>query len=573
MQIKNKNWLIVWAMTLGIFLSMLDTTVMNITLPAIEQGLHVSLDDLSWALNIYTISFACLTIPLGQLADRFGRNRFYVLGLCLFVLGSMISGFASSIIFLVAGRAVQSVGAAIIFPGSMTIGLGVTQLEQRSRAVMILGVTQGLAAALGPTIGGVVTTLLGWRWVFFLNVPLGVLAIIACLALLPMNTASAKETPRIDLSGMLLSMLALFSLTVTLVYGRQWGWSSMSVIALGALALISFLLFILIEHYAKRPMVPMALFQKRQFSGAAIAVIISQVLLVGVSVIMPTFLTHMRGVTELNAALIITPMSVMIFLMAPLSGSLLDKIGPRQLTFFGMTLLTVSYVIFSVMNPVVYWQLIVGCMILGSGFGIIAGPMMVLGAADFKGAMLTASQSVLGVLKQVGTLLAVAIFVSALTSNIRTAKVDSIAHTRQYVKTLFLPSQIRTRVVNEAIANIKSGGDSGQQSKATAPKGISTKAQRRIVEEQTTIAIKKAGVDRVPVSVKRKMRTKVQIAVHRRVQKDNRILIRAIRQIRKDTRRRIIDIFFKPYVYALPAAIAAISVTFAFKRKRSGEAE
>lgn len=568
MHIKNQSGVIIWIMTLGIFLSVLDTTVMNITLPAIEQGLHVSLSNLSWALNIYTISFACLTIPLGQIADRFGRNRCYVLGLGMFVLGSIISGCAPSTLFLVAGRAVQSIGAAIIFPGSMTIGINATPLEQRSHAVLILGVTQGLAAALGPTIGGVVTTLLGWRWVFWMNVPLGLIAIIACLLLLPMNASPAKDTLRVDLPGMLLSMMALFSLTVTLVYGRQWGWTSLRVIFLGALAVLSLVAFVFVERHVRQPMVPMTLFGRREFSGAAVAIIISQVLLVGVSVILPTFLTHMRGLTELDAALVITPMSVMIFIMAPLSGLLLKRVGPRVLTLVGMGLLATSYLIFSTITPLVYWQLISGCMVLGSGFGIIAGPMMVLGAADFTGALLTASQSVLGVLKQVGTLLAVAIFVSALTGNIQAAKDTSVSATRQYVQTLPVSASVQNKVAQKAIKTIKDGGDSGQPSQGVTHRVISAKSEARIANTRARSAIKAAGGERLPDTVQQQIRSRVRSSVHQKVRRDNHILVRAVNHIQKNTRKRMVAAFFRPYLFALPVAVTAVLVTFAFKRRR-----
>lgn len=156
----QKSTKIVTTMAMGTFLCMLDTTVMNIALPAIQTGLATNLAQLSWALNIYTILFASLTIPLGRLADIYGRARLYLIGLALFLGGSLFSGLAGHVSWLIVGRGVQSLGAAIVFPASMTIGIQSVPAAKRTGAIGILGTTQGLAAALGPTIGGAVTQFL-----------------------------------------------------------------------------------------------------------------------------------------------------------------------------------------------------------------------------------------------------------------------------------------------------------------------------------------------------------------------------------------------------------------------------
>lgn len=216
---KRKK-LIVFSMAVGMFLCMLDTTVMNIALPKAQTGLHVSLEDLSWALNIYTIVFAVFTIPFGRIADIVGRNRVYVVGLILFACGSFFSGAATTAPFLIVGRGIQSLGAAIVFPASMTIGIATNSFQDRTKVLATLGVTQGIAAALGPTIGGVVTQYLGWRYIFFINIPLVIFVIISCGILLPMK-AEKVTNPRIDVWGMLLSMGMLLSLTLVLVKGND----------------------------------------------------------------------------------------------------------------------------------------------------------------------------------------------------------------------------------------------------------------------------------------------------------------------------------------------------------------
>ncbi|MFV0599403.1 MAG: MFS transporter [Bacteroidales bacterium] len=173
---NNKKVLI--AVSLGIFLCMLDTTIMNITLPAIQESLNVELKDLSWALNVYTIVFASLTIPLAKLSELWGKEKAFVCSLGLFMISSLLCGLSSNLTLLIISRLLQGVSASVLFPLSMIIGVSNTSIEQRDKIIAILGVTQGFAAAVGPTLGGVISQFLGWHWVFWVNVPIGLIALV-----------------------------------------------------------------------------------------------------------------------------------------------------------------------------------------------------------------------------------------------------------------------------------------------------------------------------------------------------------------------------------------------------------
>lgn len=281
---------IVLTMAIGIFLCILDTTVMNIALPAIQTGLSTDLAHLSWALNIYTVLFASLTIPLGRIADIFGRARLYIIGLIVFVLGSLASGLAVNDMTLIIGRGVQSIGAAIVFPASMTIGIKSVSMNKRNTAIAMLGITQGLAAALGPTIGGVVTQFFSWRGIFLINVPFILLSLILCIKLLDLNESHHK-TEKIDFSGSLFSMITLFSLTLLLVKGSDWGWTSAKILGLITICIGALIIFILVESRVAQPMIPLALFKDKQFVGSAIATVSSGMFLAALLVLMPSFFT------------------------------------------------------------------------------------------------------------------------------------------------------------------------------------------------------------------------------------------------------------------------------------------
>ncbi|WP_052339422.1 MFS transporter [Gorillibacterium massiliense] len=442
-------------MCMGIFLCMLDTTIMNIALPAIQVHMGVTLKSLSWALNIYTITFAVMTIPLGRIAEIYGKNKIYILGFVVFCGGSLICALANDVAMLIVGRAVQSLGAAVVFPTSMVIGISTATLEKRSTVIGMLGISQGLSAALGPTIGGVLTEFLGWRWVFMINVPLGLAAILAALYCL--NTKFEERLrAKIDYHGALWCVLFMFSLTFALTQVKTWGWSDWRIIVSFMVSLLSFFIFIGVEKRSKSPMIPLSLFKDRQFNASSLTVILSNLFLVGVTVLLPTFLTRLNGESELRAALLITPVSAMIFFFSPIAGFFVSRFGAKAVIFAGFMAMGVAYYLFFHLEAGHgYGQLIAACLILGFGYGIIVGPITALSASNFTGELLTASQSVIGVLRQVGIVLAVAIFVSALTGNIENAKTQIMSYANKEVATLNLPDQQKETVLAKTKANME----------------------------------------------------------------------------------------------------------------------
>lgn len=559
---KRKK-LIVFSMAVGIFLCMLDTTVMNIALPKIQTGLHVSLEDLSWALNIYTIVFAVFTIPFGRIADIIGRNRVYIVGLILFACGSFVSGAATTAPFLIVGRGIQSLGAAIVFPASMTIGIATNNFQDRTKVLATLGVTQGIAAALGPTIGGVVTQYLGWRYIFFINIPLVIFVIISCCMLLPLKTERVPKA-KIDMLGMLLSMVMLLSLTLALVKGNDWGWSSRSVIELIGTVLISFVLFILVERRTAAPMIPMGLFKDRQFVGASLAVILTGVFLVAIMVIMPTFFTRVLNKSELVAAFMITPTSAMIFVFSPIGGLLIDKIGPRMMVSLGFFSMISGYLTLLVINPSHYTELVISLLLIGAGYGIIAGPVVVLGASKFTGELLSASQSVLGLFRQIGTLLAVVIFVSALTANLKTAQNQSIIQANTRIEAASIPQSEKVTFKLQANNAIHHDGATTKSSGGPSGATVSTIIHRQYEERLTAIP----NYQFLGQSQKRKLYHSVASKVSTKI-KNQMVAIQLIqRQIAVQTKKNMKLAFMKPYRQAIPFIIIAGFSSLLFYRKK-----
>lgn len=536
MRIRNR--LIILAMSIGIFLCMLDTTVMNVALPAIQSSLAVHLDKLSWALNIYTILFATLTIPLSKLAERWGINKTYIVGLLIFISGSMISAVAQNLLSLIIGRAGQSIGAAIVFPLSLTIGISSVDLAARKGVIAVLGITQGLASALGPTIGGCVTQFWSWRWIFIINIPLSLFSLLICFLGLTLNETKQKEP--LDLWGSLFSMITLFAFTLALVQGRAWGWHSETIIGLFITALVALILFIICESQSQHPMVPLALFGNQEFTGAAITIVCSNLFLVAVTVILPTYFTKIQNKTELTAAFLITPITGMIFIFSPLAAVFIDQLGARRVLAVGFLLMTGSFWLFSTINMKNLTLVIISCLILGMGYGIITGPITVLAASDFQGTLLNASQSVAGVLRQIGISLAIAIYVSGLYGNLVTARTQATQYIQAEVATLKIPMAKKQLLTHKALQALS------HHSSKTTTNYFTAQDKQQIVQAQYIKSLQQQPQDLSP-DRQQQLHQHIQIQVEHKLTKSNRKINTVIHKIHRFATRQYDQAFAKLY--------------------------
>lgn len=560
--INRKNrFLTVAAMCISIFLCMLDTTVMNIALPAIQSELNVTLNNLSWALNIYTILFASLTIPLSKLAENLGKNLFYILGLIIFLIGSCISAISSSLATLITGRGIQSLGAAILFPLSMTIGINTVNVNARKKVIATLGITQGLAAALGPSIGGILTQFLGWHSIFSVNIPFTLFALIICLFNLDFHEHKLNE--KNDYLGSFLGIILLSSLTVILTQGRNWGWKSNVIISLFFVFVLTLTLFLITEYRAKAPMIPLTLFKNKEFTGSAISIILSNLFLVAVTVILPTYFTHIQHRTELEAALLITPITGMIFIMSPLSAILLDKLGARIIIFSGFLLMTCSYYLFTHIDMSNISLVIFTCILLGTGYGIIAGPITVLAASDFDGYLLTASQSVAGVLRQVGVSLAVAVFLTGLYGNLSTAKRNSINYINQQVNNLNIPKYQKNKIRDNSIKTLNNNSNSRTPSKHFSKKLIKETTDKEYTKQINSLPYEPSKIQEKEIYSHTK--ENVKLVFHRL---NNSINI-TIQKIKTYANSQYSTAFIKLYKVSLPFLIfSCLSCLLFPKRKK-----
>ena len=367
--------------SIALFMVTLDNLVVTTALPVIREELNASLQQLEWTVNAYTLTFAVLLLTGAALGDRFGRRRMFVIGLAVFVTASTAAALAPSIEALVAARAVQGLGGALVTPLTLTILSDAVPPERRGVALGAWGGIGGLAVATGPLLGGAIVDGISWQWIFWLNVPVGIL-------LIPLAISRLRESHgpygHLDLPGLLLSGLGLLGVVWGLVRGNAAGWSSPEILfSIGAGALV-LILFVLWERRVDAPMLPMSFFRNRTFSAANLASLFMFFGMFGSIFLLAQFLQTVQGYSPFSAGLRILPWTVMPIFVAPIAGALSDRIGGRPIMATGLTLQAVGLAwLGAVMTPdVAYSALVPGFAISGIGMALFFAPVanVVLGA-------------------------------------------------------------------------------------------------------------------------------------------------------------------------------------------------
>ena len=335
----RRQWLTLAVVALGVFVTALDNSIVNVALPSIQDDLHLGLPGVAWVVNSYILAFAVFLLTAGRLADAFGRRRLFLIGLAVFSAASLIAGLAPSAGALIAARALQGVGAALLTPPTLAIVNHTFQdSPSRGTAIGIWGAVAALAFAIGPLVGGLITEHLQWMWVFFVNVPLGALGLVAGARVIPESTDPDAST-RVDLPGVLTSTVALSALTYGLIKANDLGWGSPAIVALFAVALLSGAAFVAIERRAAAPTVDLALFRIPAFSGANVAIMIFNLGTFGVFLYTSLYFQHVLGYSPVKAGAALLPWILVLIVVGPFTGKLTDRLTPRLIIAGGLTVM------------------------------------------------------------------------------------------------------------------------------------------------------------------------------------------------------------------------------------------
>jgi EmrB/QacA subfamily drug resistance transporter len=398
---ERRKWWTLAAVSFGLFMIMLDNTVVNVALPSIQDELGADLSELQWIVTGYALSFAALMLIGGKLADAYGRRLIFVVGILVFTGSSLWCGIADSGEMLIAARVVQGIGAALMNPATLSIIAATFPPKQRGMAIGIWAGVSALALAIGPLVGGLLTEHLSWHWIFFVNVPVGVVAIAASFLLI---TESKDDTHQsLDVPGLATSALGLFALTYGLIEANTYGWTSGRIIGSFVVAVVSLTAFVVIERRRRSPMLDLSLFRSGTYAGANIAMLLVALAMFGVFFFMSLYMQNVLGYSAVQAGAAFLPMTVLIILVAPFAGKASDKYGSRWLMTIGMVLLGVQLLYFSQLGADAdFRKLLPGLIVGGLGMAMTMTPTAAAATRAVPVQKSGVGSAVLNAMRQVG---------------------------------------------------------------------------------------------------------------------------------------------------------------------------
>lgn len=401
-------WLAILAASLPMFMATLDNLVMTNALPTIRLDLGASVEELQWFVNAYTLSFASFILMAAALGDRFGRRTVFVAGIAVFTLASVYSALSTEPWMLILGRAVQGFGAAAIMPLSLTLLVGSVSTRFRPLAIGVWGGISGLGVALGPLIGGAVVEGFSWEAIFWINVPVGIIAVPLALLALP-NTFGAKL--RADVVGLLLAAVGVLGLVYGIVRGNDAGWDSLEVVGSLVIGVVLLAAFIVWENRAPAPLLPLRLFRDRSFSVANIVGLVYSFGIFGSIFILIQFLQVVQGYTPLGAGVATMPWTLAPMVIAPLAGLVAPRVGTRTLIIAGLALQAVAMVwlatTMSADTP--YLAMLTPFIFAGVGMGLVFAPLSTAVLATMTSADNAKASGTNSTLREVGVALGIAV--------------------------------------------------------------------------------------------------------------------------------------------------------------------
>jgi EmrB/QacA subfamily drug resistance transporter len=472
-QARTNPWLVLLVLTTGFFMIMLDTTIVNVAIPAMSTGLNTTLDQILWVLNAYVLVYAVLLITAGRLGDLYGQRTLFAIGLAVFTVASALCGLSQTPAELIGARILQGVGGALLTPQTLAILTSIFPPERRGAAFGVWGGVAGLATLAGPTLGGAIITYIDWRWIFYVNVPVGIAALVATFLIIP--DIRPGRSHGWDVVGIVVATASLFAITFGLIEGQRYDWGQIGSLAItipevigGGVVLL--ILFLIWERYQREPLVPLNLFRERNFAVANwLAAAVSFGML---STFLPftIYLQSARGFSALTAGLTLAPMSLTSMVTAPFAGRMADRIGGKYILMTGIFLFAVGISGLAYFaGPDSTWiNFLAPAVVAGLGIGMTFAPMTTVAMRNIKPQVAGSASAVLNTIRQLGAVIGSAV-IGALLQN----RLAATLHDQAVSQSTSLPESFRAQFI-AIFTNVSSKGfEIGTgQSGAALPAGI-----------------------------------------------------------------------------------------------------
>jgi EmrB/QacA subfamily drug resistance transporter len=471
---QGNPWAVLLVVSLGFFMTLLDLTIVNIAIPNMIAHLHASLDDILWVINAYALVLAVLLITSGRLGDILGQRVMFITGVVIFTAASVACGLSPGPAWLIAFRAIQGLGAAVLMPQTLAILTTVFPPERRGAAFGVWGAVAGAATIAGPTLGGLLVTAFDWRYIFFINLPIGVIVIGLAVVLIP--ATHVRRQHRLDVTGVILASAALLAICYGLVEGQRYNWGTIKgfvsiplVIGVGVVLLAVFL-WVQAATQDREPLVPFALFRNRNFSLMNWVASTVAIGMMGIFLPLTIYLQSVLGFSALKAGLALAPASIISIFVAPAAGRLSDRIGGKYILMTGLVLFGggMAWIALTAQVNSTWYDFLAPLLVAGIGMGCTFAPMTTVAMHDVEPRMAGAASGMLNTTRQVGAVIGTAA-VGALLQNRLTAALTSQAQARSAA----FPPAVRHQFVSGFAQAGRSGAavGAGQSSAFRPPAG------------------------------------------------------------------------------------------------------
>jgi EmrB/QacA subfamily drug resistance transporter len=473
-KLRGNQWAVLTVLSLGFFMTLLDLTIVNVAIPNMISRLHASLDDVLWVLNAYALVLAVLVITCGRLGDMLGQRTMFAAGVALFTAASAACGFAPGPGWLIAFRAVQGLGAAMLMPQTLAIITMIFPADRRGAAFGIWGAVSGVATIAGPTLGGLLVTAFDWRWIFFVNLPIGLFVLVATFLIIPDLRTGRRH--QFDITGVVLASAALTAICYGLVEGQEYNWGTITgvisiplILGAGVLLLIAFL-----AQQGRRqrgegrePLIPFALFRSRNYSLMNWVFFTLSIGMLGIFLPFTLYLQDALGFSPLKAGLTTAPMSVVMIIFAPFLGKLTDRIGGKYILMSGLSLFAIGigWLVLIAGTDSAWYVFLPALVVAGLGMAGTFAPLTTTAMREVQPALAGAASGVINTTRQVGSVIGTAA-VGALLENRMVAALVS----EPTARSAGLPAPVRAHFIG-GIRQAVSSGLVGGASVPSAPRG------------------------------------------------------------------------------------------------------
>jgi EmrB/QacA subfamily drug resistance transporter len=436
-------------LSLGLFMTLLDLTIVNIAIPSIVDSIHATLDQVLWVLNAYSLLYAVLLITSGRLGDIYGPRNVFAAGIAIFTAASAVSGFAQDPTQLILARAAQGLGAAILAPQGLPIMMSLFPVEKRGGVFAVYGILAGLAVVAGPTVGGFLVSHYGWRAIFYVNIPFGVITFALAFLLIPDLRPGRKH--RLDLLGVLLATAGLFSLIFALIEGQRYdwgtvtGWITIPEIAIAGVVLFAVFLLYQWRRQQAEPLLPFAVFKDRNFTLMTVVMMAMGFAILGFFLPLTIYMQSVLGLSALDAGLTIAAQPLAMIVGSSFASTMVQKVNGKWLLIPGLLLFAagIAYIDLVAQADSGRWAFLPGLIISGLGMGCVWTPVFSIATRSLDPTLAGVASGVINTLQEMGTVIASAVVGALLQNRLATA-----LHDQAVTRSAQLPAELRARFID-----------------------------------------------------------------------------------------------------------------------------